>query len=194
MTDVIAHRGPDGGGTRVFASNGRPPASLGHRRLAIIDPDPRSAQPMSSSDGRYWITYNGELNNFRALRDELRRDGFEFRTESDTEVLLAAYARDGAAALRRLNGIFAFAVWDADRGELFMARDRLGVKPLYYTVANGVLYFASEVKSLLRAIPPPRLRHDAVADYLTFLWVADPDTIFEGVMKLPPGYCATFAG
>src|SRR5688572_12414007 len=105
MTDVIAHRGPDGDGVRCFDANGSAPASLGHRRLAIIDLDPRSAQPMSYANDRYWITYNGELYNYRELRDELRGDGFSFRTESDTEVLLAMYARDGADALTRLNGI-----------------------------------------------------------------------------------------
>ena len=194
MTEALAHRGPDGDGVRCFPGNGRLPASLGHRRLAIIDPDPRSAQPMSSADGRYWITYNGELYNYRELRDELRRDGLEFRTESDTEVLLAMYARHGSDALRRLNGMFAFGIWDAERGELFLARDRLGVKPLYYTLAGGVLYFASEVKSLLEAVPRPSLRRDAVADYLTFLWVADPDTVFDGIFKLPPGHCAFFSG
>jgi asparagine synthase (glutamine-hydrolysing) len=125
MTATLAHRGPDGEGIRSFAANGRPPASLGHRRLAIIDPDPRSAQPMQYADGRYWLTYNGELYNYRELRDGLRRDGFSFRTESDSEVLLAMYARDGADALLKLNGIFAFAIWDAGRGELFLARDRL---------------------------------------------------------------------
>src|SRR5215213_9042228 len=120
MTEVLAHRGPDGEGVKCFPGNGGPPASLGHRRLSIIDPEPRSAQPMSYGDGRYWITYNGELYNYRELRDDLRRDGFDFRTESDTEVLLALYARDGAGALGRVNGIFAFAIWDAERGELFM--------------------------------------------------------------------------
>src|SRR3954470_13234132 len=119
MTEVLAHRGPDGDGVMCFSSNGRPAGSLGHRRLAIIDPDPRSAQPMSYADGRYWITYNGELYNYRELRDRLRRDGFAFRTECDTEVLLALYARDRAAALQQLNGIFAFAIWDTHRGELF---------------------------------------------------------------------------
>ena len=147
---------------------------------------------MSYADGRYWITYNGEVYNYRELREDLRREGFSFRTESDTEVVLGMYVREGAEALRHLNGIFAFAIWDAERGELFLARDRLGVKPLYYTTSGGVLYFASEVKALLRAIPPPGLRRDAVADYLTFLWVADPDTIFESVYKLPPGHQATF--
>src|SRR5215204_4279845 len=102
MSDVLAHRGPDGEGLKCFDGNGHLPASLGHRRLAIIDPDPRSAQPMSYAEGRYWITYNGELYNYRELRRDLRRDGFLFRTESDTEVLLAMYARDGAGALRSL--------------------------------------------------------------------------------------------
>jgi asparagine synthase (glutamine-hydrolysing) len=193
MADVIAHRGPDDHGVRSFAADGRLPASLGHRRLAIIDPDPRSAQPMPYADDRYWLTYNGELYNYRELREGLRRDGFTFRTESDSEVLLAMYARDGAGALPQLNGIFAFAIWDAERGELFMARDRLGVKPLYYAFSGDVLYFASEVKSLLRAIPPPAVRSDAIADYLTFLWVADPDTIFDGVSKLPPGHWASYS-
>src|SRR5215204_5253505 len=120
MTDVLAHRGPDGDGVMCFSTDGRPRASLGHRRLSIIDPDPRSAQPMSYADGRYWITYNGELYNYRELRASLRRDGSPFRTESDTEVLLAMYARDGIDMLGSLNGIYAFAIWDDLRGELFL--------------------------------------------------------------------------
>src|SRR4051812_33690914 len=141
MSDAIAHRGPDGEGMQCFNGDGCVPASLGHRRLAIIDPEPRSAQPMSYANERYWITYNGEIYNYRELRDELRADGFEFRTESDTEVLLAMYARSGADSLLRLNGIFAFAIWDRGRNELFLARDRLGVKPLYYATHQNVFYF-----------------------------------------------------
>lgn len=193
MTETIAHRGPDGEGVRSFPSeDGRLPAALGHRRLAIIDPTPRGAQPMSYADGRYWITYNGELYNFPELKAELERDGFAFSTTCDTEVMLAMYARYGQGMLDRLNGIFAFAIWDAERHELFLARDRLGVKPLYYAEHDGALYFASEVKALLPALPRPSLRRDAVADYLTFLWVPDPDTVFEGVYKLPPGHFATY--
>jgi asparagine synthase (glutamine-hydrolysing) len=193
MTASIAHRGPDGQGVRCFPEcDGSVPAGLGHRRLSIIDPTPRGAQPMSYADGRYWITYNGELYNFRALRAELESDGFAFRSECDTEVLLAMYARDGAAMLSRLNGIFAFAIWDTERRELFLARDRLGVKPLYYAESGGSLAFASEIKALLPALPRPRMRRDVVADYLTFLWVPDPDTLFEGVYRLPPGHCATY--
>ena len=193
MTDRLRHRGPDGEGVRSFPSvNGTTPASLGHRRLSIIDPTPRGAQPMQSRSGRYWLTYNGEIYNFREIRSELDREGMNFRSDCDTEVLLALYERDGAEMLTRLNGIFAFAIWDCDAGELFMARDRLGVKPLYHATKDGVLYFASEVKALLPALGGARLRPDVVADYLTFLWVPDPDTLFDGVYKLPPGHCATF--
>ncbi len=194
MTRTIAHRGPDGEGIRVFAgADDGPPASLGHRRLAIIDTSERGAQPMSYADGRYWITYNGELYNFRELRAGLERDGFSFRSDSDTEVLLALYARDGEAMLDRLNGIYAFAIWDDARKELFLVRDRLGVKPLYYAQRGDELYFASEVKALLPALGQPSFRRDSLADFLTFLWVPDPDTIFEGIWKIPPGHCARFA-
>jgi asparagine synthase (glutamine-hydrolysing) len=195
MTDLLAHRGPDGEGVRSFASSDdRPEATLGHRRLSIIDPTPRGAQPMSYADGRYWITYNGEIYNYRELRRELTRDGLSFASDCDTEVLLAMFARHGEAMLPRLNGIFAFAIWDSHRHELFMARDRLGVKPLYYAEQGGELLFASEVKALLRTLPQTRIRRDAVADYLTFLWVPDPDTMFEGVYKVPPGHSARYAG
>ncbi len=194
MTGLLSHRGPDGEGFRCFGPGGaRPPAALGHRRLSIIDLTEMGAQPMSYSDERYWITYNGEIYNFRELRDDLARAGFVFRSQCDTEVLLAMYARYGAAMLPQLNGIFAFAVWDTVSGELFLARDRLGVKPLYHTQRNGVLYFASEVKSILAATGGAGLSHAAVADFLTFLWVPDPDTLFEGVSKLAPGHYAVYA-
>jgi asparagine synthase (glutamine-hydrolysing) len=193
MTRAMVHRGPDGEGFRSFPGGDGPPASLGHRRLKIIDLSSRGAQPMSYADGRYWITYNGELYNFRTLRAELERDGCRFVSDSDTEVLLATYARWGRAMLGHLNGIYAFAIWDSERRELFLARDRLGVKPLYYAQQGDVLYFASEVKALLEALPNPSYRHDAVADFLTFLWVPDPDTLFDEIYKLPPGHLATFA-
>jgi asparagine synthase (glutamine-hydrolysing) len=193
MTEVLVHRGPDGGGVRAFPSrDGRLPATLGHRRLSIIDPTERGAQPMSYGDGRFWITYNGELYNFRSLRRQLEREGFAFRTECDTEVLLAMYVRHGADMLHRLNGMFALAIWDAERCELFLARDRLGIKPLYYAEVDRTLVFASEVKALLPALPPVGLNHRVIPDYLTFLWVPDPDTMFDGIFKLAPGHCATF--
>jgi len=194
MTDLLGHRGPDGHGTRSFPSaNGGTPASLGHRRLSILDPGQRGAQPMCTPDGRYWITYNGEIYNFRALRAGLERRGRRFRSECDTEVVLAMYERYGADMLGRLNGIFALAIWDAEERRLFLARDRLGVKPLYHAEHAATLYFASEAKALLPALPRPRLRRDVVAEYLTFLWVPDPDTLFEGIYKLPPGHHATFS-
>jgi asparagine synthase (glutamine-hydrolysing) len=193
MMELLAHRGPDGEGVRSFpATADSPPAVLGHRRLSIIDPTPRGAQPMAYADGRLWITYNGELYNFRELRAELERDGFHFSSDCDTEVVLAMYARHGSAMLGRLNGIFAFAIWDSDRRELFVARDRLGVKPLYYAEHAGVFSFASEVKALLPTLSHPSLRPTALADYMTFLWVPDPDTLFEGVYKLPPGHFGVY--
>jgi asparagine synthase (glutamine-hydrolysing) len=191
MSETIVHRGPDGSGVQVIESrDSLTPATLGHRRLSIIDPTERGAQPMATADGRYWITYNGEIYNFRELRRELEHEGIAFRSDCDTEVLLAMYARHGAAMLDRLDGIFAFAVWDAEQGELFLVRDRLGVKPLYYAEHEGVLWFASEVKALLPALPRPRLRPAGVADFLTFLWVPDPDTLFEGIQALPAGHFA----
>jgi asparagine synthase (glutamine-hydrolysing) len=195
MNAVLAHRGPDGEGVKLFeGGDGRVPAALGHRRLSILDTSPRGAQPMGYAAGRYWITYNGELYNFRALRSELEAEGFTFESECDTEVLLAMYARYGEAMLDRLNGIFAFAIWDRESSELFLARDRLGVKPLYYAEHGDVFYFASELKSLLRALPRPSVRHAALAEYLTFLWVPDPGTLFEGMHQLPAGHCARYAG
>ncbi len=193
MTASLAHRGPDGEGIELFpAADGSVPAALGHRRLSILDTSERGAQPMVHAD-RYWISYNGELYNFRELRSELRSDGFRFRSDCDTEVLLAMYARYGEGMLDRLNGIFALAIWDTEREELFLARDRLGVKPLYHAEQDGALYFASELKALLPAIRRPSLRHTAIADYLTFLWVPDPGTLFDGIHQLPAGHCARYA-
>jgi asparagine synthase (glutamine-hydrolysing) len=193
MANSMAHRGPDGAGVRCFGGSGDGiRAGLGHRRLSIIDPTPRGAQPMSYADERYWITYNGEIYNFRELRAGLEREGFPFQSDCDTEVLLALYARDGAAMLRQLNGIFAFGIWDTERRELFLARDRMGVKPLYYHQHDGGFSFASEVKALIAGGLRPRMSHTAIADFLTFLWVPDPATMFEGVYKLPPGHYGIF--
>jgi asparagine synthase (glutamine-hydrolysing) len=191
MNSVQAHRGPDGSGVELFpAANGGVPVALGHRRLSILDLTDRGAQPMSYADGRYWITYNGEVYNYKELRNELEADGYRFRSATDTEVVLALYARDGERMLEKLNGMFAFAIFDRERSELFMARDRLGIKPLYYALHDGVLYFASEVKAILEAIPHPALNEAVLGEYLSFLWVPDPDTLFRGVFRLPPGHCA----
>jgi len=183
MTDAIAHRGPDGEG--VFVDG---PVGLGHRRLAIIDPSPAGHQPMQTADGRYVLNYNGEVFNFQELRIELEALGHRFRSRTDTEVVLEAFAEWGPGALERLNGMFAFAVWDAERQELTLARDRYGVKPLYWARRDGNILFASEVKALL-AHPGFRtgLDLEALAEYLTFQNVFTTRTLFEGVSLLAPG-------
>ena len=189
MTNAMAHRGPDGSGIKLF--DGDLPAGLGHRRLAIIDPSPAGAQPMSYGN-RWWITYNGELYNFRELRRRTRASmARDSRRECDTEVLLRMFVVHGAAAmLKRLNGIFAFAIWDERDRRLFLARDRLGVKPLYYTRGSHWFAFASELKALLPLLRQRRAGAKALADFLTFLWVPDPKTAFREIVKLPPGHYA----
>src|SRR5579871_5370940 len=144
MTDALAHRGPDGEDQVTYG-----PVGLGHRRLAIIDLSPLARQPMVTRDGRYTLTYNGEIYNFQELRAELAARGLGFSSRSDSEVLLLALATWGVDALRRLNGIFAFALWDRDTETLTLARDRFGVKPLYYADVKGTFLFASEIKGIL---------------------------------------------
>ncbi|GAA3553515.1 asparagine synthase (glutamine-hydrolyzing) [Marinobacter xestospongiae] len=184
MTDAIVHRGPDAEGHYLDDR-----IALGHRRLSIIDLSEHGNQPMTSACGRYVIAFNGEIYNYRDLKTALQGQGVSFSTESDTEVLLALYAREGRACLERLNGMFAFVVWDREAGKLFMARDRLGKKPLYYYQANGHFAFASEIKALL-PLPPleRRLRPDAVKDFFAYQYVPDPKTVFQNLFKLPPGY------
>jgi asparagine synthase (glutamine-hydrolysing) len=185
MTQTMAHRGPDGSGVKIFP--GDTPAGLGHRRLAIIDPSPAGAQPMGYRD-RWSITYNGELYNFRELRHELELEGERFETECDTEVVLRLFVSRGPRMLDRLNGIFAFAIWDNHEKRLFLARDRLGIKPLYYTSARGWFAFASEIKALLPLWGSAELEPSAIADFLTFLWVPEPRTAFKNIAKLPAGH------
>src|SRR5215471_14623074 len=185
MSAVIAHRGPDDSGLYCASEHG---VGLAHRRLSIIDLSPSGHQPMADGDHRAVIIFNGEIYNFRALRVELARDGVLFRGHSDTEVLLYLYLRDGVNMLARLNGIFAFAIWDTVKRELFIARDGLGVKPLYYAETHEGFIFASEIKAILQAaeidrnIDPIALRH-----YLTYLWCPAPRTPLRQVKKLAPG-------
>ncbi|RIV88728.1 XrtA/PEP-CTERM system amidotransferase [Aurantiacibacter zhengii] len=184
MTDVLAHRGPDGAG--VWTAPG---VGLGHRRLSIIDVA-GSPQPMHSASERLVITFNGEIYNFRDLRKELEARGVKFRTEGDTEVILAAYEQWGAECVSRLNGMFAFAIYDQKRRELFLARDRFGVKPLFYVqLSDGSIAFASELKGLL-AHPLMRREADprAVEDYMAWGYVPDHRSILKGVQKLPAGH------
>ena len=183
MTGLIAHRGPDGEGHVVEG-----PVAIGHRRLAIIDLSDSASQPMESPDGRYVLSYNGELYNFRELRQQLCQAGRPFRSWSDTEVLLAALEHWGDAALLRFNGMFAFALWDRRERRLLLARDRFGVKPLYYARVGSAFLFASEVKAF-RGHPRFAGRMDprALLEYFTFQNLFSDRTLFEGVRLLPAG-------
>ena len=186
MADVIAHRGPDDVGHLFVPDAG---VALAHRRLAIIDLSPLGHQPMWDVTGRAAIIFNGELFNYRELRAELEADGFAFASASDTEVMLNLYLRDGTDMLRRLNGMYAFALWDARDRSLFLARDGLGVKPLYWSQTPRGFLFASELKALLCAEDVARdIDLRAVQSYLAYLWCPAPDTMLESVKKLPPGH------
>ena len=193
MLEAIAHRGPDDQGMQRFdCADSGAQVVLGHRRLAIIDPA-GARQPMVDAEAGLALTFNGEIYNFRELRGELMRLGWSFQRDSDTEVLLRAYQQWGAEALQRLRGMFAFAIWDARRRRLFLARDRFGEKPLFLREAPGAFYFASEIKALLR-VPgcAPRVDLEAVWDYLAYRYVPGPRTLLEGIHKLPPGCCAVW--
>ncbi|MEO8456125.1 MAG: asparagine synthetase B, partial [Sphingomicrobium sp.] len=186
MRDTLMHRGPDA--AAVWRSPDERVA-LGHRRLAIIDLDARSNQPMVSHDGRLVITFNGEIYNYKAIRKELERHGVAFRTQSDTEVLLEAFRRWGPAMLERLSGQFALAIWDAETRRLFCARDRAGEKPFHYALIDGAFIFGSEIKALLEWPGfPRRVDHQALIDFLALGFIADPKTVWRDVRKLPPGH------
>jgi len=183
MADSLAHRGPDGEGLFTDGDLG-----FAHRRLAIIDLSPGGRQPMQTDDGRYVITYNGELYNYRELAAELQSLGRRFRSRSDTEVVLAAVAEWGVGALDRFNGMFAFAVWDRDRRELLLARDRYGVKPLYWARVGDTFVFGSEVKALLaQGAYRPAMDVEGLLEYFTFQNFLTDRTLFEGVRLLPAG-------
>jgi asparagine synthase (glutamine-hydrolysing) len=186
MNGAIAHRGPDDDGLWHD-----PAARVGfaHRRLAIIDLSPRGHQPMWDVTGRVVITFNGEIYNYRELKRELEADGFAFHSNCDTEVILNLYLRDGPACLSRLNGIFAFAIWDTRSRELLLARDALGVKPLYYTQTPQGWLFASELKALLKVPGVDKtLDYEALGCYLMFLYSPSPRTMLKAVHKLLPGH------
>ena len=187
MGEAVAHRGPDGSG--VWISPDRR-VGLAHRRLAIIDRSAAAAQPMSTADGRFTIAYNGEIYNHAELRVALERTGrYVWRTDhSDTEVLVHAFAEWGIDCLARLRGMFAFALWDAARRELWLVRDRIGIKPLYHSRHHGRLVFASEIKALLTDPDQERrLDETALFHYLSFLTTPAPSTLFAGIAKLAPG-------
>src|SRR5580658_5947430 len=192
MNDTIAHRGPDAQGEWFDPARG---VGLAHRRLAIIDLSDAGRQPMRSASGRYVIVFNGEVYNFLRIRTDLERLGHTFRGHSDTEVMLAAFEEWGVGpSLRRFVGMFAFALWDSVRGELTLARDRLGKKPLYYSVTNGTLVFGSEMKAL-RAFPGfnAPIDRQALTLFLRYSYIPAPHTINEGVRKLEPAHFIRFA-
>lgn len=184
MGDSIAHRGPDAHGTYIDEHVG-----LCHRRLAIIDLSEAGNQPMYALDGDLVLVFNGEIYNFIELRKELEQSGFAFKTKTDTEVILAAYIHYGDDFVEKLNGMFAFALWDKRQQSLILARDRLGKKPIYYYHDGKDIVFASELKAILTIANIPRkIRPDAVYDFFAYQYVPDPKTIFEGIYKLPPAH------
>src|SRR5215467_14052978 len=189
MCDVIRHRGPDDEG--FFLKHG---VALGMRRLAIIDLA-GGAQPISGEDGSVTIVFNGEIYNFQELRPELEKRGHTFKTNSDTEAIVHAYEEYGPACVNHLRGMFAFAIWDDKKREVCIARDRVGKKPVYYTVTTGgTLVFGSEIKSLLEHPDVKReINLEALDAYFTLGYVPDPITIFRDVHKLPPGHYLTFS-
>ena len=187
MRDTMIHRGPDGYGTWI--SDDRK-IGFGHRRLSIIDLSEAAAQPMCNADRSLWLTFNGEIYNHAEIRSELVKDGFnQWKTDhSDTEVILHAYERWGIDALHKFRGMFAFGLWDNRKKELYLVRDRIGIKPLYYSIHHGRLTFASEIKALLEDPDQQRaVSEEALYHYLSFLTTPGPQTLFEGIHKLAPG-------
>ena len=189
MRDSLEHRGPDDKG--IFIENN---IGLGHRRLSILDVSLGGHQPFPSEDGRYVMVYNGEIYNFKEFYPELKSNGFDIRTSSDTEVLLKLYQMHGLKMLNRLNGMFAFAIWDKIEKKLTVVRDRMGVKPLYYSFYNETFYFASEQKALFSAGVPLRIAQDGLGEYVFNRFVAGENTLYENVKKVLPGHSLIIHG
>jgi asparagine synthase (glutamine-hydrolysing) len=193
MTHVQSHRGPDDFGVWEHRSPDGSYVGLGSRRLAILDLSADGHMPMANRDRSVFITYNGEVYNFADLRHELENKGHSFHSNTDTEVVLHLYEEEGPDCVKRLNGIFPFAICDLRSGSpiVFLARDHFGVKPFYYWYRGRQMAFASEIKALLE-VPgiAPDLDVESLHQYLTFLWVPDPKTMFRGIFKLPAGHCA----
>jgi asparagine synthase (glutamine-hydrolysing) len=184
MTATLAHRGPDDAGVTVF-----PHLALGHRRLSVLDLSPLGHQPMSNEDGNVWLTFNGEIYNFRELKATLDPARHQFASQTDSEVILHLYEERGAEAFKALNGMFALALYDAARARLWLVRDQLGIKPLYYAEADGKLLFGSEIKALLAAdVLTLEVDWQAASDFFSFLYVPAPQTIFRDVRQLPAAH------
>ena len=188
MGDTLRHRGPDDEG-EMIGEDGDLCVGFGHQRLSIIDLSPAGRQPMSNEDGSIWITYNGEIYNFIALREELERKGHRFKSSSDTEVVIHLYEELGIRCLEKMNGMFAFALWDRHKKTLILARDRIGKKPLHYALSNEGIVFASELKALLTHPGVSReIDLKSLNRYLTYEYVPAPDSIFKSIKKLEPGH------
>ncbi|HLP52751.1 MAG TPA: asparagine synthase (glutamine-hydrolyzing) [Chitinophagales bacterium] len=186
MSEAIRHRGPDGDGSYINASQ---TAGLGHRRLSFLDLSEAGKQPMTNEDSSLWITYNGEVYNYIELRQELEKHGHTFRSHCDTEVILHGYERWGPAVLQRLKGMFAFAIWNEKTRELFVARDRFGIKPLYYYHQNGNFIFGSEIKAIkANSAVNTTLNISSFTDYFVYRYIPSPKTIWNEVKKLPPAH------
>jgi asparagine synthase (glutamine-hydrolysing) len=187
MCDRIIYRGPDDGGVHVEG-----PVGLGHRRLSILDLSELGHQPMASADRTLWITFNGEIYNFQALRSDLISKGYHFKSNCDTEVILYLYQEYGEDCLKYLRGMFAFGIWDTRKQVLFLARDRIGKKPLFYYNDGNSFVFASEIKSILEEpLVRREMNYEAFYDYFRYLYVPDPKTIYKNIFKLEPGHCLT---
>src|SRR5256712_12541192 len=187
MRDTVVHRGPDGAGAWI-GDDGR--IGLGHRRISIIDLSPAAAQPMSNEDGSLWVSFNGEIYNHAEIRRELEEiGGHRWKTDhSDTEVILHAFEQWGIECVHKFRGMFAIALWDAKQRQLWLIRDRIGVKPLYYSIHHGRITFASEIKALLEDDEQQRaVNEEALYYYLSFNATPAPHTLFSGIQKLAPG-------
>jgi asparagine synthase (glutamine-hydrolysing) len=188
MVQKINHRGPDASGIKTFAS-----VSIGNSRLSILDLSTKGDQPMSSRNGKLWIVYNGEVYNFPEIKEELISRGHSFDSHTDTEVVLKSYEEYGPDCLKKFNGMFAIAIWDEDKGELFLARDRIGIKPLYYYLKDGKLIFGSEIKSILMAdCVKKEINLQSMYYYLGYEFVPAPETMFKNIYKLRQGHYAIF--
>jgi asparagine synthase (glutamine-hydrolysing) len=196
-TQSLAHRGPDDHGTVILRESAPEPLELGlgNRRLAILDLSPLGHQPMQDPATGNWLVHNGEIYNFREVRSRLEQEGVRFVTQSDTEVILKAYARWGDDCVAQFRGMFAFGLWDAKRHRLLIARDPMGIKPLYYSQTDRHFLFASELRTLLQTdLIPRNLNHSGLLNYLAFGSVYEPDTVIDGVFALPPGHVLTWEG
>jgi len=192
MCGIIAHRGPDDEGTYADEKNG---IWLGHRRLSIIDLSDAGHQPMCNEDGSIWVIFNGETYNHMELRKYLLEQGHTYKSACDTETLLHLYEEKGEDMLSLLDGMFAFAIWDTRKRKIFMARDRMGIKPFYYYMKDGIFLFASEIKAILKhPFAVKKMDETSLYHYLSFITVPAPNTMFEGVKKIPQGHCMTIDG